>query len=220
MHVYYRLSDNSYKKLKMCGKDKCLSNFMHLFKNCSKTFLADNVKDEDTFSLLKDVPYQNTSLGNAGSFMACVEDAISRFSDDKIVYFLEDDYLHNGNVIEALEEGLSIAEYATLYDHPDKYSQLYEFGEITKVLRKKYHWKYTISTTMTFATKVGTLKDDYECFFKWTRQFHPFDHQIFLDINKKSKKLVSCIPGMSIHTDLTVYSNIDKSYIDNWVHHV
>jgi len=67
MHVYYRLSDNSYKKPKMCGKDKCLSNFMHLFKKCSKTFLADNVKDEDTFSLLKDVPYQNTSLGNAGS---------------------------------------------------------------------------------------------------------------------------------------------------------
>jgi len=220
MHIYYRISDNSYKKPKMCGKDKCLSNFLSKFNDCSKTFLADNVSSEDTLSLIKNIPYQKTSLGNAGSFMACLEDAINRFDDDKVIYFLEDDYLHNGNVIDALNEGLLFGDYVTLYDHPDKYSKLYNFGEVTKVLRKNFHWKYTISTTMTFATKVATLKDDYSCFFKWTRNFHPEDHQIFLDINKKAKKLVSCIPGMSIHTDLTVYNNIDKSYIDNWVQHV
>ena len=136
------------------------------------------------------------------------------------VYFLEDDYLHYGNVVEALEEGLSMSEYATLYDHPDKYSSLYNFGEQTILSRKNYHWKQTISTTMTFASRVGTLKDDYGCFFKQTRNFHPNDHEIFLEINKKSKKLISCVPGMSIHTDLTVYSNMDKPYIDKWVSYV
>lgn len=220
MHVYYRISDNSYIKPKMCGKKKCLDNFLSLFNSCSVTFIADNVKSEETLFLLKNISYQQTSLGNSGSFMACLEDSISRFSDDQIIYFLEDDYLHYGNVVEALEEGLSMSEYATLYDHPDKYSSLYNFGEQTILSRKNYHWKQTISTTMTFASRVGTLKDDYGCFFKQTRNFHPNDHEIFLEINKKSKKLISCVPGMSIHTDLTVYSNMDKPYIDKWVSYV
>ena len=73
---------------------------------------------------------------------------------------------------------------------------------------------------MTFASRVGTLKDDYSCFFKQTRGFHPNDHEIFSEINQKAKKLISCVPGMSIHTDLTVYSNMDKPYIDKWVSYV
>ena len=39
-----------------------------------------------------------------------------------LIYFVEDDFLHKDNCREILLEGLRLgAEYASLYDHPDKY---------------------------------------------------------------------------------------------------
>ena len=53
---------------------------------------------------------------------------------------------------------------------------------------------------MTFATKVQTIKQDYEIFKNYCSTTHPYDFQIFCDLyKKKGRRLVSCIPAVSTH---------------------
>ena len=69
-----------------------------------------------------------------------------------------------------------IADYVTLYDHPDKYMDhdkggpnpyISNGGEVTRLVKTdNSHWKLTNSTTMTFASKVNTLKQDRDIWMK------------------------------------------------------
>lgn len=242
--VYYRISSNSYKKGKLpgCTKELCLKNFLeNVYEPCSSSdislkIIADNCSSElfryinaECFPYEK-VEVRETSNGNAGSFIYCVEDAASDESSD-IVYFVEDDYLHkchdyedpgHPKLLDILREGLGIADYCTLYDHPDKYMSQYEFGEFSKVLKTPHsHWKHSISTTMTFASKVEILKEDLETWKDWTNGDHPHDHLAFEELSSKGRKLAVAIPGLAVHTDLThsehTYSEHGGSVlIDEW----
>ena len=111
------------------------------------------------------------------------------------------------------------ADYVTLYDHPDKYinginPHVTDGGEETKVfLTDSCHWKFTNSTTMTFATTVKTLKDDIEIIRKWTLGTHPNDFEMFIELRNKGKSLVSPLPGYSTHGEtafLTPLINWEK----------
>ena len=102
-------------------------------------------------------------------------------------------------------------DYVTLYDHPDKYLNPYEGGnpfcversENTRVyLGKHCHWKSTNSTTMTFASKVKTLKEDKDILREWTKDTYPHDFYMFQDLIKKRRKLISPIPGFSTHGEV------------------
>lgn len=227
MKTIYRISDNSYKKIKLpcCTKTLCLDNFLDCFKKIDYV-IADNCSDK-TIEYLneKKLNVLKTNLGNAGSFMHSLEIAMSQdVNEEEIFYFVEDDYIHNSyckNLSEVIESGLNFADYVTLYDHPDKYSDKYDFGEICKVRNvKKQHWKNSISTTMTFAAKVKTLKQDYDIFYNICHgEFHPNDHEIFLDLkNKKNRNLYVAIPGLCVHADLS--GNLDVEcfdFIESWV---
>jgi hypothetical protein len=123
------------------------------------------------------------------------------FSDKDKVYFAEDDYIYTRNAPQIIEEGLSIAEYSSGYDHPDKYINysdggpnpfISEGGELTS------HWKNTNSCCMTFATTVKTLKRDYDVYMKYCSTTHPHDFEMFYELTKYSS-LVSCIPSVSTH---------------------
>lgn len=59
----------------------------------------------------------------AKSFLKTLDIVMSKdLSDDTIVYFLEDDYIHKNNWQRALQEAFTLPgiKYATLYDHKDK----------------------------------------------------------------------------------------------------
>jgi len=132
-------------------------------------------------------------------------------------YFVEDDYLHDPskNCQQLILEGLEKADYVTLYDHPDKYEIEYDFGETTKVFKTNHaHWKYTVSTTMTFAARLEALRRDHEIWEKYTKESHPHDHLIFTEIG--SNKLASCLPGASCHTDLAYSEEQGKFLIDEF----
>tara|TARA_Y100001963_G_C6697756_1_gene407803 strand:+ start:120 stop:737 length:618 start_codon:yes stop_codon:yes gene_type:complete len=178
--------------------------------NNELNIIADNVGDE-TYEWLvnKKLNVERTSTdfkagSGADSFRYVLNKALE-LDDDTIVYFVEDDYLHLPNSRNVLMEGIKLgADYVTLYDHPDKFVDginpyVSDGGEETKVfLTKSSHWKLTNSTTMTFASKASTLKKDKDVFDKWTIDF-PNDFEMFIDLRKKGKSLISPIPGYSTH---------------------
>jgi hypothetical protein len=207
--------------LRICDKSQSKSNkfinFVNLYKRFNKfsTFyiFGDNIYNY-TFEFLKSFnPFyiEQTSFGDIrGSFMNIYNFCIKNFTDDNTkFYFLEDDYIHTKNAPVILEEGFSIGDYVTVYDHPDKYINskdggnpfINNGGEDTKVLiTKSSHWKYTNSTTLTFGTTLKILKKDYNI---WNEIV--YDFPTFCILNKY-RKIVSSIPAQATHMDNTVFT--------------
>lgn len=162
---------------------------------------------------------------NSGTFLY-VLDFACRLDEDKLVYFVEDDYVHRQGSEEVLLDGLKYFDYVTLYDHPDKYTSQYDkyailcgdldkdgnsptrkredrvTGETTSVMRtSRSHWKCTRSTTMTFAARVGRLREDRDIFEDHCRMPIPRDHNMFAQLVSLGRQLVSPIPGYSTHAE-------------------
>ena len=151
-----------------------------------------------------------TNLSNAGSFIYSLDFAIKNFNDNESVYFTEDDYIYKQEAPKIIEEGLDIADYSSGYDHPDKYIDIDKGGvnpfiknggELTRViLSKNIHWKITNSTTMTFATKIKIIKQDYNIFKHYCSTTYPYDFQIFCDLYKKKRKTFGNLYPISFNT--------------------
>jgi len=214
MKVLYRISDGGYNKIKptYITKQGCFLHFLKIFQNYDIYVFADNVNEDTYHFLQKNIDSSKiirTNLSNAGSFMYSLNFAINHFNDDEKIYFAEDDYVYTQEAPKIIEEGLSIAQYSSGYDHPDKYINRNEEGgnpyvvkggELTRVLvTESRHWKVTNSCCMTFATTIKIIKEDIEIFKKHCSTTHPYDFDIFRDTYKKGRRLVSCIPAVSTH---------------------
>ena len=131
------------------------------------------------------------------------------YDDDEIVYFCENDYIHREGSLMAATDAIALgADYFTLFDHPDKYISPENGGnpychggaENTRLYRGNIcHWKITNSTTMTFGSKVSTLKKDEEIIRKWTSGSHPHDFQMFLELGENKRTVISPIPSFATH---------------------
>lgn len=228
MKIIYRISDTGYNKVKPAyiNNEACLRNAIEMFPwfEHSWTILADNISEETREMIKKYISEKfiiDISVGHgAGTFNLALDKALT-YEDDEIVYFLENDYLHKQNSDKILLEGFNVGySYVALYDHPDKYIDganpyVEDGGEITRVmLSKSCHWKITNSTTMTFAAKVKTLKEDEEILRKYTLGEYPRDFEMFLALREKEHGLITPIPGYSTHgetawlTPLTDWSKI------------
>jgi hypothetical protein len=211
--IIYRISDTGYNKVKpdYVNNENCLSNFALIFSKHIKDIIviADNVS-KNTYDMIKKY-IDNTniirvSIGHgAGTFNLALTEAL-KFKEDEVVYFVENDYIHRQKSDEALLEGFSIgSDYVALYDHPDKYIDganpfVEGGGELTRVmLSKSCHWKLTNSTTMTFAAKVKTLREDESILREFTNQSYPRDFDMFLKLRDNGRSLVTPIPGYSTH---------------------
>ena len=231
MKIIYRISDAGYNKVKpeYISNEACLKNFCNVFFEHIHDILilADNCSDS-TMNMIKKyidpASIQSVSVGNgAGTFNLALDKALT-YSDDEIVYFVENDYLHKQSSPQVLKEGFELgAAFVALYDHPDKYMEpargdnpYCEGGaEDTRVyLSSTSHWKITNSTTMTFASTVETLKRVEPTMRKWTEGTHPHDFQMFLDLRQQNELLVTPLPGYATHgetawlTPLTDWSKI------------
>lgn len=228
MKIIYRISDTGYNKVKPAyiNNEACLRNAIEMFPwfEHNWTILADNISEETRGMIKKYISEKfiiDISVGHgAGTFNLALDKALT-YEDDEIVYFLENDYLHKQNSDKILLEGFNVGySYVALYDHPDKYIDganpyVEDGGEITRVmLSKSCHWKITNSTTMTFAAKVKTLKEDEEILRKYTLGEYPRDFEMFLALREKEHGLITPIPGYSTHgetawlTPLTDWSKI------------
>lgn len=219
MRVLYRISDNGYKKVKFenASKWSCLENFVSAWNVRGEiTLYVDKVIPEtqeylDKFCPTMDIiqkPIQGGS--SAGSWRIVMNEALD-LPDDEVVYFVEDDYFHLPGSRQALLEAIDRAHYVTLYDAPDKYVPARLGGnplieddgaDATKViLTPSHHWRLTNSTTMTFACRVGTLREDEAIWDKWTAGSHPHDFQCFLELREQGRALLSPLPSLSTHCE-------------------
>ena len=137
----------------------------------------------------------------------------STIANNAIIYLLEDDYLHRRGWGDALREVFDngIADYATLYDHSDKYTHpMYKGLQSELFVTKSCHWRTTPSTTNTYAMLFSTLinsKHDHLRFSCKVARF-TFDHAKFTYFNNTGKKLVSSIPAFSTHVESEFLSPI------------
>ena len=227
MKVIYRISEGGYPKDKpeYITKINCLKNALTHFDENDFTLIADGVSEEFKSEIrsVYNGKIENVNIGHGAGTFNIALNGIEGLDINEIVYFLEDDYLHKEGSQKILESGFELGmDYVTLYDHPDKYLNPIEGGnpycegraEFTRVYLGEYsHWKLTNSTTMTFAAKVKTLKEDEGILRQWTAGEHPHDFQMFGDLQKKGRRLVSSIPGYATHGEtrwLTPLTNWEK----------
>ena len=214
MNIIYRISDAGYSKVKpdYVSNETCLSNAVKVFSNADWSIIADNVSQEtnDMIQKYKSKNYINyVSKGSGAETFNLALDEALKLDDDKVVYFIENDYIHNMNAQKYLQEAIDMgAHYVTLYDHPDKYLNadrggnpyVQGGGEITKVfLTESCHWKITNSTTMTFCARVKTLREDEKIWRKHTQGTYPRDFDAFIELRNNNRSLVSSIPGYATH---------------------
>ena len=194
LHIIYRISDKGFVKTKLpnAGKWNCLANAVQEFGTENFHVIADNCKAE-TINSLKSLGFdlEITANGNSGTCRHIFNEVINRYSPDDNLYLLEDDYLHLPGSREAILEGLEIADYVTLYDHPDMYhpdgkgmnSLVHDDMPKSSIyLTPHTHWRSTVSTTMTFAAKVKTLLEDRDIFIKFCQGKIPADFGIFVTL--------------------------------------
>ena len=128
-----------------------------------------------------------------------------KFSDDTILYFLEDDYLHRENWAETLLEAFTLpeADYVTLFDHRDKYEhEMYTDLRSRLFYTPSCHWRSTPSTTNTYAMRMKTLCEDIATHRKFSDGHNiSLDHEKFLELGRQGKTLISSIPGWSTHCE-------------------
>lgn len=206
------------------SKKQCFDNLYNVFKNEEFYILADNLsKDFENYICSFDIKfYENKLRGKTKYFFDKLNFCKENFDQNDNLYLVEDDYIHLENSNVLLEEGLQCADYVTLYDHPDKYKQcpysnpeITDLGENTVLFRtNSTHWKYTNSTTGTFACKKSTLLEDFET---WSNSYKNcptswWDYLSFKELRStKNRKIASCIPGRSSHMhSLEMYSPIIK----------
>jgi len=215
LKTFYRISDGGNVKIKpnYISNQKCLYNFISTFGRGGATIIADNISDEtysQSLSEYSDIT-EKTSFGKGALSFGHAIDRALELDDSELVYLVEDDFLHSNHARKILLEGFELgADYISLYDHPDKYLNadrggnpyVQGGGEVSQVvLSTSCHWKVTNSTVLTFATKVGTLREDAEIWKDCTIKNPGLgSFYAFQKLRKENERtLITSIPGHSTH---------------------
>ena len=228
VNIFYRLSDggNPKEKPSYIRKEYCLSNFVFNFRDDNITVIADNVS-ESTRKMIQqhEVNIEHTDYKSGGKAFIHALEMACKLEDEKIVYFVEDDFLHKPDSRKIILEGLRLgADYISLYDHPDKYldpskggnPQVEYGGEVTRLmLSESCHWKLSNSTVLTFATKAKTIKRDFQVWKKAVLDSpHLGSYFAFTELRNQGRSLITSVPGYSTHgetkwlTPLTDWSKV------------
>ena len=126
---------------------------------------------------------------------------LSKMSDD-LIYFVEDDYIHEINSIA--EMLFTYERIASLTNHelivcPTDYPYLYVKTEDTKIfLGQNYHWRKINETLCTFLTSKKIITKYWDRFVSMCNfEHYPFEsplHEIY-----KKELCISPIPSIAIH---------------------
>lgn len=211
-HCHFSEVSSHKKRFAGFTRKGCHENFLKTLNRdlVNVTYLLDTyhpVQEPHFVTLQTKDPVVQVSEGSeTGSFLRLLEHVKERaFSDETILYFLEDDYLHRPGWAEILLEGFTLpnSDYLTLYDHRDKYFAK-EYRKLTARLyaTDSCHWRTTPSTTNTYAMRARTLRRDEKIHRKFSLGCRiTRDHEKFCKLAKKGSTLLSCVPGWATHAE-------------------
>jgi len=182
------------------------SVFLHKDDATNITVLYDGTLTEDHWLRKYPVKVVEFRGGNGDLSVLFQIDYIiqQNWSDETVIYSLEDDYVHRPGWPSVLREGLgpivhpSLSfDYISLYDHLDKYTwgQLYHDLTSKIGITASAHWRTVPSTTNTWASLMWTLRTDVELF----RAFRNQDNEKFKTLGRLGRTVGTCIPGWSTH---------------------
>ncbi len=210
-HCNYSAVSAHKKRFADFSKERCFDNLLMTLaeeENVNLTFFLDAFHPMQTEHFLykqQRYPVIECKAGSeSASFLFMLEYVYrKKFSSDTIIYFLEDDYLHLPLWPRVLREAFTLPEvdYATLYDHKDKYFSP-EYGALrSKIFHTaSCHWRTTSSTTNTYAMLFKTLQKDIDLhrLFSLGRSVTA-DHEKFCKLAAQGAVLISFDPGI-FHT--------------------
>jgi hypothetical protein len=155
--------------------------------------------------------YANTSFGlhiqfikggsDINSFLITLGLARStEFSDSDLIYFLENDYLHQygwvSKVFELYDTGIQF-DYLSLYDHRDKYHyEMYAALTSKLVYSQSHHWRTAPSTCASFILEKRILDRDYDVFSSGLTDYYFFSKLI----GEGGRVLLTPVPGLATHS--------------------
>ena len=157
-------------------------------------FDKNEYKDEINLNYNKDI------YGNLSSLFKCFN--IGKQSNDDLVFFLEDDYLHKETLIEEMimtYERISSQLNKELILVPSDYPYLYMKERETNILTGSHrHWQTLDKILCSFMTSSEILNSYWDN-FKLTCQDHNYPIEKHLNEICKKETCISPIPSLSIH---------------------
>jgi hypothetical protein len=223
LRIIYRTcsTENSKKRPQFYSKRACLLSLLGaLTRTCHTLLTVYDGPHDPTLRPLLDKHGPIISLdggGNTHSFRVALQTAIS-YSDEDIVYFVEDDYLHLPDAVNKLLECCSCldVDYVTLYDHPVRYRKYpgiepdLPLADHIVYVTPTHHWQTIESTCMTFGAQVRTIKEDLNVFEQHLAgPIAPADRELFRHLqglgiyatSVKCRSLLGPIPSLATHCE-------------------
>jgi hypothetical protein len=190
--------------IQLNDKDKIIIEFICVYDRCS----------EDTLAFIKNaIPDAkmvcSNGSGNGDSFATCVDIANSMVDDDTMVLFLEDDYsfLSSNGIVKSVNM-LKIARERTgrwcgmfLDDYPDRYNANGIRENTTVMVTPFGHIMSIDSSTCSFMTYVGAVKENYENLIKFKNYPAVLEGES-VDLMWKNVSLFCPIPALTLHCQL------------------
>src|SRR5579872_1278851 len=166
-HCFFSSASAHKKRFPGFARELCYRNLIGTIDpaRANLTFFLDTEKGTEHFlKNEKRYPVLEVQEGSeAGSFLRLL-DHVEKLNlhPDTVVYLVEDDYLHKPGWTDLLFEAFDLPiDYATLYDHKDKYFfPQYKNLKSELFVTPSCHWRTTPSTTQTFAVRFKTLIAD------------------------------------------------------------
>lgn len=197
-------------------KEGCWNNLVKTKdEDTDITVIFDGEPEKDHYIFKQNFPVVKIKGGTDGhSFLNLLNHVAGlKFDDNDIIYFLEDDYLHQSNWPNIMREAFEYVgtDYVTLYDHFDKYRSLMYADLKSKIYASpSCHWRIVPSTTNTYAMLYKTLKRDMQVHKDYCDLSVGYtrDHEKFVELGKQGKILVSSIPGYSTHCETEFLSPV------------
>lgn len=217
LHIYNRqcnfstISANKYRP-KWFNRETCFKSLLCEYNanhdQTTLTILFDGQPNKEHFcSKMNDIgsiPIINLNSGNgAKSFIDSVDYILKQnHKNEDIIYLVEDDYLHipmwGSTLLSAFTLNLPNL-HVTLYDHLDKYTEMYA-NLLSKIfVSKRSHWRTVPSTTDTFAVRFDTLKKYRDIYWGFWRDGYSLDHMRSLEVGRNGGVFISPIHGWSTH---------------------
>ena len=202
LFVIYRSTgpDNDKDRPAFFSKQLCLLSFLRSAESSGQlgevVFLNDGPLADDRLKLMNDSGevIALPGVGKSRSLRAALSMLETKgWSDADTVYLAEDDYIFHPDAMLALAtavDAIPQASYFSLYDYPGDYRPI-DPAAVGRAPRRWHnsiffagdrHWRSTMSTTHSFAARIGILRHDSWIHWLGSRSSDPMDFAAWLAI--------------------------------------